>query len=281
MLLLWSLLALQDSPFDQLVSGLRSDCIEERERATGDLRKLGGRAVAVLKPLIDDPDAEVAWRARTLITPYSGPLAGELFLQAEERLLSARTVQIRFRHVANSGSPAMSGELLMKGDRVRSWVLNPKDEHSFFVRIQSDGKRLRVERGSQVTVNWRNAGPPLERDAPAGLGQDLLKTFLRVGMLSALSGQANYLLAGRKADLATGLTLRSQRLKFLGDRSSLLQFSVQVGGVDLEQEVSVQPGSGTLSFRRMVQSNVVVARETYEEFLLDRDLPDDLFELPK
>jgi sulfatase modifying factor 1 len=62
--LLAALLAAQDT--GELIDRLRSDLIEEREAAVEGLRALGPKALQALEAVLDDPDPEVAVRARAL-----------------------------------------------------------------------------------------------------------------------------------------------------------------------------------------------------------------------
>lgn len=281
MAFLLCLLALQDAP-ETLIEALRSDRPEERERATRALKQLGGAAVDAVEPLIEDADAEVAWRAREIVAPHFGPRSRKMLQAVEQRLLGAKSVRIRFRSVPEAGKSRLSGELCTReGNKATGWIMETGTENPYSARFWCNGTRARVDRADrQLTLNWRDADTPMERDAPPGFSQDLLKCFLRAGALSAINAEINRLLRSTPGDLSDVLSAESPKFLFLGDRSSVVRYGIWVGGELLHHQVTLKPGEGTVAGRRIFQGERPMSTEIYEEVLLGEDLPDEKFELP-
>jgi len=278
MLTLCLLLALQDRS-GVLAEQLRSDRAEERDRAMRELLKLGEAAVPIVEPLIHDADVEVAWRARMVFLPHSAPMAEGLWQRLEQRLLEARSLRFKVR-IESGGVVLATGEVRIRGGAVNAWIRDPRPEKESFASIRSDGTRVLVERSRPVTLNWNNAAPAVDRDAPPGLGPEFIRCFARVGIQTTLSACSNLLAGGGKWDLTSTLKARSHRMLFIGDWNSGIGFQVPVAGNLLEQQLTVQPGKDTVTSRRVLQGGTLVLTEIYDEFVLNEDLPAGPFQLP-
>ena len=244
-LLLSLLLSLQDPAQDLiriLVGRLRSDRIEEREQASRELQKLGKAALTAVEPLVSDPDPEVARRAKLIVNAQAR-------LRLEETLTRAKTVRIWFSTGTDDGEKGITGEIWVKGAKIRAWTQGKTGE-LVYLRITSDGSRMRVER---CTV------APVDGDTPGGAARDALVGIVRAGVQSTLKG----------------LSQRQPAPPEVADEPQGLHHRLD-GCV---HEVTLNSVSGLPSGRKIRGEGRDTVTEKYV-IALDVDLPDEAFAIP-
>jgi len=254
MLVLCLLLALQDS--SAIADRLRSDRIEERDLATRELLKLGGKASPAVEALLSDPDPEVVLRARHVLREFAleGPRKDRL--RMEETLAGAKSVHLRFKTIDPRTGRTVPGELWVKGDRIRGRIGGGTG--LAILQILSDGHRVRV---SRCTI------APEVFEASEGQGRDLVIGVFRQGAQRGLRAKA------MKAVLGEGrLDGESQ------PRPGVLRHLQGVGCGDVLIHDLTLSDAG-LPTKQVLSFDIgEVEIETYE-LTLNEDIPDGMFSL--
>ncbi len=254
MLLLCLLLALQDP--SALADRLRSDRIEERDAATREILKLGGKASPAVRAMLSDPDPEVVLRARHILGEFAleGPRKDRL--RMEETLAGAKSVHLRFKTTDPRTGRMVPGEIWVKGDKIRGWIGGGTG--LAILQIVSDGRRVRV---SRCTI------APEEFEASEGQGRDLVIGVFRHGAQRSLRAKAmkSILGEGRLEGESRPRPGVLRHLQGVGCGDVLIHdLTLSEAGLPTKQVLSFDVGE--------------VEIETYE-LTLNEDIPDGTFSL--
>jgi len=295
-LLLAAVLLVQDRTPEQWIEQLRSERIEERETAVEALKKLGETARPQLEKSVKDQDTELAHRSQALLDALNSEVARRSFTKLEETLINAKTLSVRFRSDGKGPTDAdkyeASGTMLLK------------EGNKAFIEARTIGNQEKAElvfvsNGSMVsseTTRWRTNVPdhPGVRDESAGpMSSGTLKTELSAGL--ARIGQSMSV---------TQIMVRTNARGNFNMRESNRPSEFQVGDNDgpyktltyrfrpedsqcsvRETKLWYDPITYKLIKRRQVWKGEKgiegVLNETYEEFILNADIPDEKFKLPE
>lgn len=258
----------------QLVERLRSEKVEEREEASEKLRALGEKAVPLLRKAAASGDAELVLRAEALLRPY-GP-AGTL-RRIEERLARARSLRVRIRvtQAVDAGEEEiMVGLLSLKEPNKARMVLGPGYSWRESA-LQCNGKVV----WDSLTKRSMEASPKVKECASAGFARAGVDPLLFMSFrfadtdgVSALVDQWSDLLV--VDDVRFGP--EEKGLKTLRYRLS----PSPNGNLAPAAEMTVWYDPATMLPRRRQKKGSVTAVETYEDWAVDGEIPDELFKLP-
>lgn len=175
---------LQSDSLENLSGALRSDRIEERERAAGEFRKAGVSARPMLEKLTRDKDIEVAKRALLLLRGLDTPpeafrrVLGTLAESSTARVTVSGSGELAFCTTPGKNAFHFRTTLLLKeGNRVRvnGWRKFEWEGSKKGYELVSDGTRMRGRWTSEKddqTQEERTA------TAPGGLGSILAASIL-------------------------------------------------------------------------------------------------------
>lgn len=267
-------LCLQEKTAEKLLEELRSESVEDRERAAAALRKMGEAARAGLEKASRDKDREVAARALEILEPLNRGIGAEALRKLEEKVAKAASARIRFRFEgsgpkAELGGGKGSGTLLLKGKGMRLEMTFMLLEEEHRMLVLSDGKRVSASVDS---------GPANTFDLPQELPPYAF-LMVRGGMVVLASRR---LQPGEKEVLPA----EGMRLGDAGDEGKTLIYTVKLSANGDTADIKVWYDPERLAIKRR---SVAIRREgqppvlfseTYEEFALDPELSDDLFKVP-
>lgn len=276
-LLLASVLLLQDPTVEQLVQKLGSENIDERETATRKLAALGTQALPALEEAARSGDLELSRRAGEILKPIRARMAKERFdaLEARIRKASSLKTRLRFRLEVRERDDVDQGdaEFLVKSPKMAFGDLKrttgKETEHRALI---SDGKTL---------SSRRNEGHWNQRSAPAELGEKLATALARGGLVYWWLSTDAFVVR----DPRVGYALSDFRPgESEGEVSSVLyRLTNTEANVTLEAKLWYEPKTAKL-IKRTWEGELLgehwKCTETYEEFALEPDLPDDKFRFP-
>jgi tetratricopeptide (TPR) repeat protein len=249
----------------RLVEKLRSEKVEEREEAFSKLRELGEVTAAELEKAATSDDAEMATRARALLESFTP--AGTI-RRIEERLLRRRSAKIRIRvaEVTTAGEEERTQALLSlkEGNRVR-FEMDPGRYWKEFVMV-SNGK-----------TGWSSSFPGSSL-AVAGIRDRFAMMIVRMGMepqmLVELCAQTEEESGPTLASWNDRLRVESAR--FGPEQGGKGTIFYKAGGIEMEltyDRSTLQP------VRRKKKGDPAVV-ESYLDWTLEGELPDELFRVP-
>jgi hypothetical protein len=200
-----------------------------------------------------------------------------LVRKMEEKLLKAKTIQLKFSQKGNTGLLVEGGLLLAEGNRVRV-------DYSATQRGEKMTQNLRSD-GSHVLLT-ENGRPGKSGNTPTGLGGDATVGLSRLGMVPAPWERLF------RGSLAKGGPLKDQ-IEFkewaLGEKGKVGTHATQVvifqvGFRDrndfLKVELTIDVETG-LPIQRVLHLPDDVITESYSDLRLDGEIAADQFILPK
>lgn len=275
-LLLVALLA-QEKTAEQLIENLRSESVEDRESAARDLKKMGEAARPALEKAAGDKDREVATRAQAILDPMDLEAGQAVLNKLEETVLKAKTVKVRFKYEGRGpkggvGPETGSGTLLLKeGGRVRFEIAFSSLEEKHRVTIVSDGTQL------AASIDFAK---PITKEAPKELHSLFSKGLVRGGLVLMGNRQST-------SDPNEFIKTQAARSGDGGDEGKTLIYSALLPqtGETADIKLWYNPKSFEARDRKIVlrKDGQITASltETYEEFTLNADIPDEKFKLPE
>lgn len=287
--LLGALLSLQEQAAP-LLEGLRSDKAEVREDATRKLAKMGTAILPDLEKLAEDGDLEVAGRARSIIESIRAQAAAAVFETLEKTLQGAGTVKASVRLHRSARSVAGSREY----DVTHTLLLCSGNKANLRFEVHGrDGPAVLISDGSTLNYDIPQDGP-WRVPTPSGLNSDLVAMFHRfgsVGMMFYMPVLRRHLESG-KSDVPDikAIFQVSEFMQGKGDGDSrLLTYVLRNTNVDestgagrYRMTLRYSPRTNRILSREwkgVVQGEEVTATETYDELVLDSELPGEAFKL--
>jgi outer membrane lipoprotein-sorting protein len=283
--LLAAVLLMQDKSAEQLVDQLRSDKVEERNKAARELKKLEEAALPALEKAARDPDTDVSRSAKEILTELRSTLDARLaekaFRKIEETIDKAKTMKVKFTlsldepRSDREEKPSASGEYCVKeGNRVFILLLDRGRES----RIIADGTRMLMPGG-------RNGEVP--EAAWPRLGELMTTGFVRAGIVS-LDFYCHRRPAAPGEEIEIKKVLQVSDFKCGPDEreAKTITFNCSMAREFQSQAVSLTYDPKTYRLLKRTTAvaggaKVVSVVERYEEFILNADIPDDQFKLPE
>lgn len=192
--------------------------------------------------------------------------AEEFFNRIEKSLVQARSVRVAGRLDIGRGAPAAATLVLLKDGNKAKVSMTAPQVTSWFV---SDGKK--------ITVDDRQAALDVKSwDTPKDLNVRLATALLRRGILDLPP------VAARIRTYGTDPKQKLQVSDFRhgtkdGDLQTLI-YALQEGNARAEVKLWVDPRSLAVKKRTLSLPNPkVLVTETYDEFTVDGEIPDDSF----
>jgi len=278
------LLLVQEGHAADLIEQLRSEKIEERAHAMGELRKLGKAAVPELEKAVGDPDFEVARRARELLLQLNQESCLSTLRRIESSAVKAKTMSARFKVKAdgpNRNEAArfeFSGAFLLKdGNKayVKSDIRTPSGRWGATFRSSDSGTSLCV---------W-NPESGAEQCGPSSddFRLTMVQTAARVGaMFAAQTWAYSKSNGGSVEDLFYLYDFKDGR----DGEVPTLEYAAKFSGTEwanlprqVRTKVWYDPTTFRLIKRTIVftrdQDGLPVSPEISEELAFDRDIPDE------
>jgi len=283
-----SLLLPQEGAVEPLLERLRSDVIEVREKASRDLLAIGVDVVATLEPLKSDPDAELAARVRELLDL----LARKAFDRVEAAVYGVTTLRVR---ISGSGS-ICRGAATDRLTTSATILVGLIDKASHVARSERKGEPVEafdlVSDGFDMTGHFDPRGEPKTRMTPSNLKEGILAMLFLVGEEPLRETERRWQSLRRLEDLHPN-PRRSCRVSGLSVRKENARYetlSFQVEGPEVPQgEASVRltydaaSGAPVKRVLMTVDEELRPAEfvETFEEFAVNADIPEEKFKLPE
>jgi len=179
-LLAAALFLLQNENPERLIEMLRSDSIEEREKAAQELKKMGKQAIQQVERAAQDKNTDVAVRAQEILVFLRTQISLEEFHKVERMFLKDSAVKVRFK-----GSCASSRDDVLETFQV-SGLFIIKSNNRAYIRstIAWNGQTQEVfiiSDGQKTFISKRGEGEIDESPTDSRLSEDLRKELLQVG----------------------------------------------------------------------------------------------------
>jgi outer membrane lipoprotein-sorting protein len=192
--------------------------------------------------------------------------AEELFKRIEQSLEQAKSVRVIGRLDIGQNAPAADTLVLLKDDNKAKVSMTTPQANAWFV---SDGKKITVD-DRQAALDGKSW------DTPKDLNVRVTAALLRRGVLDLSP------LAARIRTYGTDPKQKIQVSDFkLGGKDGDLQtltFVLQEGNARADVKLWMDPRSLALKKRTLSLANSkIVVTETYDEFTLNGDIPDEKF----
>jgi len=283
-----SLLLSQEGTVEQLIERLRSDSIEVREKASRDLLAKGVDVVAALEPLKADPDAELVSRVQELLDL----LARKAFDRVEATVYGVTTLRVRI-----SGSGAICrGAATDRLTTSATILVGLIDKASHIARTERKGEPDEafdlVSDGFDMTGHLDPHAEPKTGMTPSNLKEGILAMLFLVGEEPLRETERRWQLL-RRLDGERPNPRRSCRVSGLAVRKESGRYqtlSFRVEGPEVPQgEASVRltyDAATGAPVKRVLTTFDEELRpaefvETFEEFSINADIPEEKYRLPE
>jgi outer membrane lipoprotein-sorting protein len=195
--------------------------------------------------------------------------AEETFKKIEEAVQNAKTVRIKFKlegvlkdGQGKSNRINKSGTLLFRdGNKLRVSISDGNDQ----VLMISDGKTTRTEM----------TGAIITQESPSDLNRNFLRSLIRGGNVANLISTVGLLW---NDEPALGTIYRVSDFETGEDGREANSLKYKMNG----KEASLRYNPKTLQVltRRLTEEDGGEVTKTYEQFILNADIPDEQFKLP-
>jgi hypothetical protein len=288
---------LQASTPEQLIEKLESDRIEERQDATLQLERMGAKALPALETALKTASGESKQRIESVLQSIADTMAMSVLAKIEENLHDARTIRIRYSSESTFTSADGTVGLQSKG------MILLKDGDKFALTEEelslTDDKNKSKTRKFQFVSNGKQMSlslPMLDskvRETPAGICRFVACCLPRLGAFGAQDIlRISYL--GDGAEQRTNDPRNIYKLsdvKSTGRDGQMSTLTFMIAGnitkaVSIKVKLWYNPESRMLIKRRQETKSTngdqtATVIEVYDEFVLNRDIPDDDFRLPE
>ena len=172
-----SLLLLQAETSGQLIEKFRSGSLQERDAASKELERRGEAAVPDLERVAEDPDCEVAWRAKDCLQKIRLVAGMADLRKIEQSVASAKSVSVTFSRLSSApGGGTAAGTFLLKGG------------NKVFIHCGMDpgtGGLLEEDLASDGDRFYRSTSTPRWSSSQSGGGRKNLKGLLLPSLVQA------------------------------------------------------------------------------------------------
>lgn len=287
LLILFSTFCIQAQTAEQLVKELASDKTEQRDQAAQALLKLGKEALPSLQKAASQADLEVAQRARAIIKVLDPRDSREALENINERLAKAKTIKVVFRggttfrpkDIIEDQTTVFTGEIFLK---VGGKAYCSSSRHA--AGYKSGAESFLVCDGSTVLLG-RVVTSTLP--APAGLREALEMALVRMGLCATATfgGYIVDILRGDTNFENFASTLQLADYAGLEDDGKFRVLAYTLKGTTYGMAGKVRVWYDPSTYRpikRLIEigsSNTRIT-ESYEEFTLDGEIPDEKFKIP-
>ena len=213
-----------------------------------------------------------------LVLPQEKNEAETLFRKMEEKVLAAKTVQLKMTGEMKEAGLALSGDYLLgESGKIAVHLKGKQGDQEVFAKLTSDGKRIRLEESGR--------GPAELFDSADGVGKAARQCFAAAGLMGTLD-QLNR--DGKIKDLDKRLMVASAFK--LGAKEKVGEREAQIVEYVLGTKAAPEEGSTavvwidiatTLPIKRSFRNVQMTLVENYSDLKLDEKIDDAKFELPK
>jgi hypothetical protein len=283
--LLTALLLLQERTPEQLVESLRSERIEEREKAAAALLARGVGAVAALEALRKDPDPELSMRVQSLIDSIGLAALKKL----EDTLDAAKSIRVKVRGegaICREGTLeklSISTEILIgESDRAKISSAMVRNGAAETFDMLSDGFEMQGRvYPDEVTKLWIT---------PTNYKPGLVSFLVRLGEDGVREGVRKwYTVKTREAQPKPRKTCRMGGFVVaVAGKQVSLSFTIEGPDVSVRRagvRIVYDSATGALLRRSLTtvddDDRSHEYTETYTEFTLNADIPRETFALPE
>jgi outer membrane lipoprotein-sorting protein len=288
-LLLAALLLLQEKTAEQLVEQLRSDQPDQRDAAVRELLRLGESSVSALEKATKDKDPEVALRARWAIRVVNPASSREAIQNIEEAISKARSVRVVFegethrldKDTGEDFKTTFAGEVFLKKGNRAYYSMKRVAEFK-----HDPAECILISDGSQV--HGGGGVLPSRVETPEDLQSSLSIAVARTGPCASsevvwdiLGFNIRHENTGKMSE-----TLQLSAFSPLADdgESKVLGYTLASTkyGTTGKVQLWYDPKTYRLIKRKLTNSgrNTTIT-ETFKEFTLNADIPDEKFKLPE
>lgn len=284
-LVLWQAQTDQSSQVRLLAERLQSDNIAEREAASTALIKLGKVALPEVELATQSKDIDLAARARKILAAIRAQVSEETFKKIEESIEKAKTVSIRIKYdwYRKNHEEAKrfrgSGTLLFKEGNKISLTLNGLD------RDEKEIENVAICDGSTLAFRgqlWQWGPGEGKLGGEKGVKDIFATVFARGG--AAFAMDCWRLLPHGREKLANAAEFSAIGEDKGGMTLSYKLTSSLEAGVTIDVKLWYDPKDFKLLKRTLEikgEKTVGSFTETYDEFVLNTDIPDEKFAIPE
>ncbi len=202
------------------------------------------------------------------------PTAEETFKKIEETVLKAPALSVKFtfeavpRKEGDDARASGSGTMLLKGEnKSRVEVETTLEGKKISLVTVCDGKRMKTMFGPQVQ----------EKEAPKDARERVALAFVRVGCFASFMVQKT---EGQETDVRKLLSASDFKKGEDDGKAATLTFKVARAGETMDVKFWYEAKTHRLHKLSLdLGPERGIVTETYEAFELDKDIPDERFEL--
>lgn len=271
----------------ELIEKLRSKSVDERQVAAKNLTHLGKSVLGVLERAAKDSDREFASRVRLILNDIRAEEARQDFGRIEKALLGAKALKVVAKiagtYEGDCGQSKYEGTatLLMKDPNRLKWIVAGNGPLNSMTVI-SDGTTIRTRREGDDQI--------FEAPCPQAIKSNLTELILVFGPASSTFYMTLiHQLANQKVPFDVLKTLELSGFKDCGQENgaNVLKYRVRLKileqqGIQATFDTSIwyDPKSYRLlkrTYEGKVFRSSLATTETYGEFALEPEIPDDQF----